>query len=412
MSDLGAEQKRAYGKVLRACGLLWSKSFRSQDDITALRELVLDALASVELYLPSTELDMKMHNLLHLVEKVLIVGPAWVTSMFVYESLWALLVHWATNKDTPELTILRSYADFEFGYMSLLSMGENAAMPTSLKLLEELDHKVGVNDFWLPARASVEPLEAVIAKKDLKLSLSLTGNVSCITLLCHLHYLYISVNDLYRREWDEYSVWYKQHGAPAADKSRITGNIKDGFFYPMPCLGRALAVWAANVDYKTWLHEAGRPPPQCVLRHSALSFWRMALGTAKFCVDSLPGKTGDRQWVFSNKAVDNDEMFLGCIQHILHHKGPDNKLNVVIIVDWYENVSDFDPDLLLPTFKKVKMAAHIGQAWFARDIAPVNINVLDHPKNGPRRQERVALHRDSRFVEAAGFRCAKLFSLL
>ncbi len=339
-------------------------------------------------------------------------APAWVTSMFVYESLWALLVHWATNKDTPELTILRSYSDFEFGCMSLLNMGDSASMLTSIQLKEELERKLGVRDFWLPARVAEMALEAVVLTKDLKTTLSLTGNGPSLTLLCHLHYLYLSVNDLYRKEWDEYSEWYKQYGAPAADKSRITGNITDGFFYPMPCLCRALAVWAASVDFKTWLHNAGRQQPTQCLRHSALSFWRMTVGPGKFCVDSLPGRNFDRQWVISNKAIDHDGMFLGCIQHILQHKGPDHKMNVVLIVDWYENVNVFDPDLLSPSFKKVKMATHKGQAWFARDIAPVNINVLDHPKNGQRKQERVAIHRDSRFVEAAGFKCDKLFTII
>lgn len=59
----------------------------------------------VEAYLPVNEMDIKLHGLLHLVEKIHNIGPLWTTSMFPYESMWGKLV--------AMLSLLRSFADFE-----------------------------------------------------------------------------------------------------------------------------------------------------------------------------------------------------------------------------------------------------------------------------------------------------------
>lgn len=409
MEHLGAKQKKAYGKVLRACGLLWSKSFRCTQDISDLRDLVLDALANVEAYLPSSELDMKLHNLLHLVEKILIVGPAWVSSMFVYESLWAVLVHWATNKETPELTIMRSFADFEFAYLTLINLPDGGQMDASKQLLKELDDKTALHDLWLPARISSEELEAVVQHADFKAGFCLSGHDSSNTLLVHLHLLYLSTDDQYRMEWDDYAQYYRSN-APPTDKSRITKGKNGGYVFPSNILCPALASWCNDRGYRLWLADNNKPEPQCCIDMYAASFWRMSLGTANFIVDSHPGKKQDRQWVLANKADDNDDMFLGCIQHIIRHKGRDGIYDIIVILEWFKNVSKFDPDLLMPTFEMTPMPAHFGQAWFAKNLAPVNINMLTYPMKDPKM--RVAMHRDSRFVEAAGFTCDSLLMVM
>jgi hypothetical protein len=68
----------------------------------------------VQLCLPITEMDVKLHNLLHLVNKIIASGPLWTTSMFVYEGMWQYLGRWATNKAHPEVTMLRNFADYEY----------------------------------------------------------------------------------------------------------------------------------------------------------------------------------------------------------------------------------------------------------------------------------------------------------
>jgi hypothetical protein len=74
---------------------------------------VIMALCEVEAYLPVTEMDLKLHALIHLPEKIRQTGPLWVTAMWVYESMWKQLLRFSRNQASPELSILRGFADFE-----------------------------------------------------------------------------------------------------------------------------------------------------------------------------------------------------------------------------------------------------------------------------------------------------------
>jgi hypothetical protein len=109
---MGLEQKATYGQVLIACNCLQRKNFTAAQLQDTKGEVLL-AVCMVEAYLPANELDFKLHLLRHLVKHIENTGPSWVTSMFVYESMWARLVDWATNTAAPELTLLRSFADYE-----------------------------------------------------------------------------------------------------------------------------------------------------------------------------------------------------------------------------------------------------------------------------------------------------------
>lgn len=115
--DSGVEQKAAYGQLLTACQCLQRKplaceGFTAAELEDTYREVLL-AVCMVEGYLPANELVSKLHMLLHLQAHIKRTGPAWVTSMFVYESMWSQLVKWCTNMAAPELTLLRSIADYE-----------------------------------------------------------------------------------------------------------------------------------------------------------------------------------------------------------------------------------------------------------------------------------------------------------
>lgn len=74
---------------------------------------VIMALCEFEAYLPFTEVDLKLHALTHLLEKIRQTGPLWVMAMWVYESMWKQLLRFSRNQAAPELSILRGFADFE-----------------------------------------------------------------------------------------------------------------------------------------------------------------------------------------------------------------------------------------------------------------------------------------------------------
>jgi hypothetical protein len=63
-------------------------------------------LAHVEMNMPSSEGDAKLHNILHLASKLCDTGPAYTVSMFVYESMFGAIMKKLLNMQHPEANIL------------------------------------------------------------------------------------------------------------------------------------------------------------------------------------------------------------------------------------------------------------------------------------------------------------------
>lgn len=64
---------------------LYSKAVRVAD-LDPLQQLVVLALVKAERYLCCTELDIKLHELLHLPERIKHLGPLWTTAMWPFDS--------------------------------------------------------------------------------------------------------------------------------------------------------------------------------------------------------------------------------------------------------------------------------------------------------------------------------------
>lgn len=68
------------------------------------------ALSLVEVYLPASELDIKLHDCLHLAERLPQLGPNHTTAMWAYEGYWSYLKRLMKKHDTPEVTCMLSLA--------------------------------------------------------------------------------------------------------------------------------------------------------------------------------------------------------------------------------------------------------------------------------------------------------------
>lgn len=86
--DLNKDVSRACKSVLYVCSLLYEKQHRVQD-LSKLEALVVEAITLVEQRLSCTELDIKLHNLIHLVQHIKDQGPLHVTAMWAYEAMWS-----------------------------------------------------------------------------------------------------------------------------------------------------------------------------------------------------------------------------------------------------------------------------------------------------------------------------------
>lgn len=82
-------------------------------------------------------MDIKVHALWHMPDKILDTGPLWATAMWVYEGIWSKLVDWATNEAAPELTLLRSFCDYEVASFAYWRDPEGFSVPAVTRFTVE-----------------------------------------------------------------------------------------------------------------------------------------------------------------------------------------------------------------------------------------------------------------------------------
>lgn len=141
--DIGEDQREAYRALLVAACLLWSKVF-DEERYQAAYAATFRAVALIEAYLPAVHLDIKLHDMIHLVLVINWFGPLWTNSMFSSESLWGTITRWATNKRFPELTMLCSFTSHELARFAYFSDPEQFAFKPIRNLEDAL--KVSKNN--------------------------------------------------------------------------------------------------------------------------------------------------------------------------------------------------------------------------------------------------------------------------
>ena len=98
--------EKAVFNLLDVVNWLSQKNF-APDELDQLVVETNQARADFEAELPATELDMKLHNLKHLAERVRIAGPPWCLSCFPYERLYGTFnKKLLYNTARPEASIL------------------------------------------------------------------------------------------------------------------------------------------------------------------------------------------------------------------------------------------------------------------------------------------------------------------
>jgi hypothetical protein len=110
--ELANEVRSTLTQLLHAIGLLNAK-VQTEERLAVAQRHIIMALVAVECHLPCSELDMKLHLLLHGPRRILGAGPLGSISMLQWESLWGVLAPYASNKHHPEVSMLRGCCDAE-----------------------------------------------------------------------------------------------------------------------------------------------------------------------------------------------------------------------------------------------------------------------------------------------------------
>jgi hypothetical protein len=109
---LSNECRKAYSDLLLACGLLIAKT-HTEEQMPVLVRRTVEAVVQVELWLPCSHLDMKLHSLLHAPARILAAGSLTPVSCWPFENNWGQLGKLATNRLTPDKTIMKKALDRE-----------------------------------------------------------------------------------------------------------------------------------------------------------------------------------------------------------------------------------------------------------------------------------------------------------
>ena len=110
-------------EYLHLLGLMWEKS-TSTETLSHLEKRLPIMLTMLEDLLPSWELDINRHQIIHLVAAIRANGPCWVWAMFGFERFWKHPKDWLTQPTNIEAVMWDAHAAFKAACLALPELAE------------------------------------------------------------------------------------------------------------------------------------------------------------------------------------------------------------------------------------------------------------------------------------------------
>jgi hypothetical protein len=404
-------------QLLKACNFLWWKSFHSKEAVEMGRTLVCEAVAAVEAYLPCTELDIKLHNLVHLVDKILMVGPLWVTSMFPYESMNHTLVSMAKSPHHPEVSSIHSYAVYE---LAMLEQAERGGImgDRAYSILEQDPDKdfVCYRPVGNPCKPSMEITTSTIGSSE---------NLVVLTddEMYELHLLYMKQSDDYADMFNDFlQDVYERAGEMGTRDTCGVERVGRGYKYNKSDFGSKLLVpWQVHIpfDIEDWEE---RQYAQTICQNQ-MKLDRLALRHTKVLVNGVEFRPSVKcsrttqyySWFLALHDGDtSNPYYAGHIRDIIEHRPPwearpnRHPHEPILIqgihiarVEWHagsvkHGAHVVDPVMSCPVVEKAVFDdQRNGPLWNCAAIAPIRFTVVKHYSNN---RQLLLLHRDPRSI--------------
>jgi hypothetical protein len=197
---------RAFTDLLLALGLANAKSF-SEEDIAVLVYRLVIAVVGVEDSLPSSELDMKLHSILHIPKRILDSGPMQAVSMWYFEGMWKKLLAMRGNNAHPERTMMNIFGCLEVSWMEFAS--NPAAYSSQLHtLLSSNGDPIqqgsrGEQDYYHREQLCRDGWEVFTLKQGRRVVQTLSERQQLV-----LHVLFRLVDSDYKMMWHDYIQWF------------------------------------------------------------------------------------------------------------------------------------------------------------------------------------------------------------
>jgi hypothetical protein len=213
LRDVSPAALEAYRALVVACSMITRKSF-TQQQLAVTLHATIRAVVLVERCLPVNELDMKLHSLIHATKRILSAGPLHTVSMWQYESMWKLLMMFATNKAYPEATMTHTASDLELA-INLQMRAPEGLYSSSARPPPELDRPR--KQLWLPTMLADAQQPVGVQPGTGKRCRLLTGAEKQ-----QVHSTYMCYNDVYADLWRTYTkdhyfnFWWVAEGCSSA----------------------------------------------------------------------------------------------------------------------------------------------------------------------------------------------------
>ena len=435
-TEMGEQQRHAMQAILRAASFIQDKAV-ALDALPAMQERVVRAICLMELALPVTECDIKLHNLIHLVDRIRDLGPSWTTAMWGYESQWGVLKRMMKKRDTPEKTAIYKFMDAEVAMVLKLASpasfamsgpivdpGDPAGEPCGFNYVPELNTwvQLALGGQSVPSVNGVRMKSSAASDKVIRAAPSLVND---------LLMMYVRGSPGFDLLWAEFKEWLRsQWPEPGKGEPSVHTRLDPGSGVPT-AIGRVVHI-----------HKRRRGGPDVIeikpaYLEAAVNIFSGAVAWS-FYNGNLQNKVTGVRWAFTaalaavdvgpvrffaprtpmgrdpcgaGKGYDSESWFLtrrcrahgeepwfGRIKGIFRHDGPAGPV-VVLDAQWYGRVK-VDGAVMGVSFAAEPSPTPGHRCWFAQDVAPVRIRALPHPTDAGR---LVALSDSFNFMRAGGW---------
>ena len=388
-----------------ACNFLWQKNIR-KDELSDLINAVNRARTLVEVALPLSELDMKLHLLKHIAEDVHLRGPPFATSAFVYERMWGRIVNkWLQNMAKPSQSIVKNAQLFGMVVSGLdFSIGGEEAMMSGVRFSSDLSVAMQPETYLRHASGPLASEDWAMQHVGHPASIDFSRRWA--GRQWEISYLLSSISPEYKAEWETFVRTDYANMLPPAKKQRLDRQWPNFQWIPSDLEAAVLQFRSSGAIYgvsalRNGHHDHGR------------SYRAITVGSVRFDVDttSAAGVVGDscsskNSFFVALPSLEDDgeaddDIWVGKLRGAYEMFCPSLELEKLDVVDveWYcANRSAIDPTSGLLLVSKKVVSPPNGRLWLAKHIIPSRVWMSEWPRDETGNTWGL-MHRDSKFLD-------------
>jgi hypothetical protein len=406
LNRVDKQQYQAICRFFDVCCKLWQKELSVAGDrnLTKLRYEVAAAVALLETVIPGWEMDIMFHLILHLVDRMRLLGPCWSFSMFSFERTWGQLDKWRTQQRHMEACIMNAFRAYRTATLAMehteTSSGGSGGSDS------DDDSLSGQRQRDLSAdRAYDAVLDMPTQTARVLLPFYAHGGDEMHVLLSDegktLHFVpsHTSVHaewwrvELHRYYYNqEHNTYGKVFDMFMTAKHRRIANIGQLPFDKVLELLPQFTDWGDDESGLSESEHSCTRPYATDLR----DFERLELNGTKFTCIAKDERKKSKSHVVATVA--GGRPYFGRLRQLVRHimpmyttfKGRHTPQHVeeLAVVDWFEDADDaipgelhVHPEMACPVVAKSTAVWNSGCLWACRNLKAANLILAPHPDN-------------------------------